>query len=196
MAQIVHGQQRDRLGCERRGQMPAHPICVLRIGTAAFEIALVAVKRFADRNRAVRVIGAGLTARQRPRYIDGLPVGQNVLAVGGFKIVGQPDSLDPVCTVTDATYGPGARRRCCAYSPVGCRARSSRNTASGVPPGGGGRSRFQACRRAASASGVVSVSHEVSRRAENISMDRHRAPWRKSRYPNGLLLSTKLHRAP
>ena len=70
MAQIVHGQQRDRLGCERRGQMPAHAIGVLRIGTAAVEIALITVKRLADRNRAVRVIGAGLTACQRPRYVD------------------------------------------------------------------------------------------------------------------------------
>ena len=114
MAQIVHGQQRDRLGCERRGQMPAHAIGVLRIGTTAFEIALVAVERFADRDRAVRVIGAGLTARQRPRHVDCLPVGQNVLAVGGFKIVGQPDSLDPVGTVrgqrTDHEPPPMLRR--------------------------------------------------------------------------------------
>ena len=109
MAQIVHGQQRDRLGCERRGQMPAHAIRVLRIGTAAFEIALVAVERFADRDRAVRIIGAGLTACQRPRYIDGLPISQNVLAVRGFKIVGQSDALDPVGAVAvGATYGPGA----------------------------------------------------------------------------------------
>ena len=110
MAQIVHGQQRDRLGCERRGQMPAHAIGVLRIGTAAFEIALIAVKRFADRDRAVRVIGTGLTARQRPRHIDRLPVGQDVPAVGGFKIVGQPDALDPIGAVAVGTaYAPGAR---------------------------------------------------------------------------------------
>jgi hypothetical protein len=75
MAQIVHGQQRDRFACERRWQVPAHAIGVLRIGTAAVEIALIAVKRLADRNRAARVIGAGLAACQRPRHVDCLPVG-------------------------------------------------------------------------------------------------------------------------
>ena len=93
MTQIAHAQQRDRLGCERRGQMPANAVCILHIGAAAFEIALVAVKRFADRDWAAHIIGAGLTARQRPRYIDGLPISENVLAVGGFKIVGQPMRL-------------------------------------------------------------------------------------------------------
>ena len=88
--------------------MPAHAVRVLRIGTTTFEIALVAVERFADCDRAVRIIGAGLTARQRPRHVDRLPVGQNVFAVCGFKIVGQRDFLDPVCTLSDATYGPRA----------------------------------------------------------------------------------------
>ncbi len=106
MAQIVHGQQRDRFACERRRQVPAHAIGVLRIGSPAFEIALVAVERFADRKRAVRVIGAGLTACQRPGHVDCLPVGQDVLAVRGFKIVGQPDALDPVHTLAGATCGP------------------------------------------------------------------------------------------
>ncbi len=66
--------------------MSAHAIGVLRIGTPAFEIALVAVKRFADRDRTVRIISAGLTACQRPRHVDCLPVGENMLAVGGFKM--------------------------------------------------------------------------------------------------------------
>src|SRR5262245_29338372 len=88
--------------------MPSHAARVLCIGTAAAEIALIAVKRLADRNRAARVVGAGLTTCQRPSHVDCLPVGQNVFAVCGFKIVGQRDFLDPVCTLSDATYGPRA----------------------------------------------------------------------------------------
>src|SRR6476660_2686927 len=90
--------------------MPSHAARVLCIGTAAFQIALIAVKRLADRNRAVRVIGAGLTARHCPRHIDRLPVGKDMPAVGGFKIVGQPDALDPIGSVAVGTaYAPGAR---------------------------------------------------------------------------------------
>ena len=90
--------------------MPSHAARVLCIGTAAFQIALIAVKRLADRNRAVRVIGAGLTARHCPRHIDRLPVGKDMPAVGGFKIVGQPDALDPIGAVAVGTaYAPGAR---------------------------------------------------------------------------------------
>ena len=120
--------------------MPAHAIGVLRIGTPAVEIALVAVKRFADRDRAVRIIGAGLTARQRPRHIDRLPVGQDMLAVGRFKIVGQPDALDPV-RAWPVQRTDQSRRRCCAGSPIRCPARSSRSTASSylqTAAGGGG----------------------------------------------------------
>ena len=157
MAQIVHGQQRDRLGCERGSQMSAHAIRVLCIGAAAFEIALIAVKRFADRDRAVRIIGAGLTARQRPRHIDGLPVAQNVLTVRWFQIVGQSDLLDPVCTSSDAAYGPRAAAGVAPVAQAGCRARSSPNTASGVPPSDGEQSQFRVCRRAASASGQSRV---------------------------------------
>ena len=78
----------------------------MRIGTPAFEIVLVAIERFADRDRAIRIISAGLTARKRPRRVDCLPVGQNMLAVGGFKIVGQSDALNPVGTLAGAPYGP------------------------------------------------------------------------------------------
>src|SRR5262249_30998885 len=83
------------------------------------EIALVAVECFADRKRAVRVIGAGLTACQRPRHVDCLPVGQDVLAVRGFKIVGQPDALDPVRTLAGAgRWRFRAWRRAASASPV------------------------------------------------------------------------------
>jgi hypothetical protein len=69
--------------------MPPHAIGVLCVGTPAFEIALVAVERLANRHRSVRrIISAGLTACHRPRRVDCLPVGQNVLTVGRFKIVG------------------------------------------------------------------------------------------------------------
>src|SRR6185436_14913660 len=88
--------------------MPSHAARVLCIGTAAVEIALIAVKCLADRNRAARVVGAGLAACQRPRHVDSLPVAQNVLTIRWLQIVGQRDFLDPVCTSSDATYGPRA----------------------------------------------------------------------------------------
>ena len=157
--------------------MPANAIRVLRIGTAAVEIALIAVKRFADRDRAVRVISTGLTARQSPRHIDRLPVGQNMLAVGGFKIVGQPDALDPISSVAVGTaYAPGARP---GVAPVAQADAGADRRPNWLLP------YFQAttsCRsfqlggaRLRHLAWSPSV-HEVSARAENISMERHRAP--------------------
>ena len=177
MAQVIHGQQRDRLGCERLGQMSAHAIGVLRIGTAAVEITLVAVERFADRDRAVRVIGAGLTARQPSRNVDGLPIGQNMLAVGGFKIVDQPDALDPIGAVAVGTaYAPGARPGVAPVAQADAGADRRPNWLLPYFQATAGSRSFQlGGARLRHLAWSLSV-HEVSARAENISMDGHRAP--------------------
>ena len=47
--------------------------------------------READSDRAIRINSAGLTACQRTRGVDCLPVGQNFFAIGRFKIVGEPE---------------------------------------------------------------------------------------------------------
>src|SRR5262245_53938347 len=74
---------------------------VLRVvGTAAArdQIFLVERERFADGERAALVDGiAGLPPRQRPRLIDGLPIGQDGGRARGFEIVGERDPLDPLC---------------------------------------------------------------------------------------------------
>src|SRR6476619_8026959 len=176
--------------------MPSHAARVLCIGTAAVEIALIAVKRLADRNRAARVIGAGLTACQRPRHVDGLPVAQNVLTVRWLQIVCQPDSLDPVCTFSDATYGPRAAADVAPIAQLHAgRDRRVIRLAAYLQATAGGRGfEFAGARLRHLTRG--SVSHAMSQRAENISMDYHGPLWKKLRCANLFLLSRKVHRAP
>src|SRR5262249_8132130 len=77
--------------------MDARMLCVVGAAAARLEIDCIAVKRFGDGQRAAFVYGvAGLTARERPRLIDRLPIGQHRAAVGALKIVGERDALHPL----------------------------------------------------------------------------------------------------
>ena len=177
--------------------MPAHAIGVLRIGTAAVEIALIAVKRLADRNRAVRVIGAGLTACQRPRHVDCLPVGQDVLAIGGFKIVGQSNAFDPIGAVAVGTaYAPGTRPGVApvAQADAGADRRPNRLLPY-FQATAGSRSFELAGARLRHLARPPSV-HKVSARAERNSMARDRAPRRSCDIQMGWIAIQEVYSTP
>jgi hypothetical protein len=87
-----------------------------------------------------------------------------------------------------------SRHQYCAGNPTRCRARSSCNTACAALAGGGGQSRFQALRRAATASRRFSVSHERSRIEESISMDCRGVLWRKLNNINVMLISMEVYK--
>src|SRR5262249_17249992 len=77
-AKLGSAQQHDRLVQEHTGQMDARVLRVVPTAAARNQILFVERERFAHGERAAFVEGvAGLTARERPRPVDGLPVVQD-----------------------------------------------------------------------------------------------------------------------
>src|SRR5215471_15743246 len=89
--------------------MDARPLGVVDIARLGREIGLIAVEGFGNRDRtAVVEIIAGLAPSELAGGVDGLPIGEHRAAVARFKVVGQPDALDPINAGAGDTNVPGA----------------------------------------------------------------------------------------
>src|SRR5262249_26403770 len=90
--------------------MDARVLGVVRTAAAREQILFVERERLAHGERAAFVDGfAGLPPGERPRLVDGLPVGQYGGRRCGLKIVGERDALHPF----RATVGDAHRPRAC-----------------------------------------------------------------------------------
>src|SRR6516162_7872103 len=82
--------------------MDARALRVVDVAAARPQISLVAVERLADRQRSTLVGNvAGLAARKLSRRVDGLPIGEDRVAVGradapgpgaGVAAIAEPDA--------------------------------------------------------------------------------------------------------
>src|SRR5262249_26565516 len=111
---LVHldrAQERDRLAEHRGRHVQAGALGVVGVAAARDQVALVAVDRFAERDRAAVITGivAGLAAGELARRLLRLPGGEHGAAVGGLEIVAQPDFFDPVDAGAGGAHIPGAR---------------------------------------------------------------------------------------
>lgn len=112
LLQLCGGEQLHRLGQQYRWQLHARRLAVVDGGPTRLEIAPVVLQRAVDGDRC-RISAAVLAARQFLCLILRPIERQHVLAVAVLVVVGETDSLGPVCAVAIAGI-----EHACAVGPV------------------------------------------------------------------------------
>ena len=112
VAQLVCGQQRDRLGEYRGREMDQGPTCIVRVPAGCTQMQLVGRERSLHSHRPVAPGLARLATGERQDCLLGLEIIQYPLAVGVLEVVGDAgERLGPVAAMTVADLGDPAAAR-------------------------------------------------------------------------------------